>query len=37
MKASSSTLLKTMKNSYFNSLIGGDNIPEGTYNKTFTF
>ena len=34
MKSSGSTLLKTMKNSYFNSLIGGENIPPGTYNKT---
>ena len=34
MKSSSSTLLKTMKTSYFNSLIGGENIPQGTYNKT---
>ena len=23
-----------MKNSYFNSLIGGENIPQGTYSKT---
>ena len=34
MKPSSSTLLKTMKNSYFNSLIGGESIPQGTYSKT---
>ena len=34
MKSSSSTLLKTMKTSYYNSLIGGENIPQGTYNKT---
>ena len=34
MKGSSSTLLKTMKNTYFSSIIGGENIPEGTYNKT---
>ena len=34
MKPSSSTLLKTMKNSYFNSLIGSENVPQGTYNKT---
>ena len=33
MKSSSSTLLKTMKTSYFNSLIGGDNN-QGMYNKT---
>ena len=34
MKPSNSTLLKTMKNSYFNSLIGGESIPQGTYSKT---
>ena len=34
MKSSSSTLIKTMKNSYFNSFAGGDTAPQGTYNKS---
>ena len=33
MKSSGSTLLKTVKNSYFNSLIGGEKAAQGTYNK----